>query len=640
MKRCSPHLILFLLAFPLGFDQTQAQQNKSHAGQTVGLRDSMYNLNYRVRSGIPLLPTDTALSYATSALNMAQRLGDQSGMAQALISQCICLNRKGNSSDGLALGLKALKIFEDIGMDSLIGYSCIHIAQVYKDIGGDKMTMEYLNMGQDYCRRACQVYAHLKDTDGLVGALNEAGVIYRDQAITSGNSHYYDSAFSGYVLAIRLSGPSGKKLADLGHLYNNISQIYAEYKKDYPAALRYLQKAIDFNVQHNNTRSLSFNYCYIADVYDKMGDRQRSLVYAFKTLALAQQLQSPERLVNAYSQLSESYRYLGRYDSALYYNIRYNALSDSLANLDKTMQIADMQAKYESVKKESEIQSLNIEKAQFAGIRNAKNRQILLLVAGLVVAFLMAGLLFWLYRRVNMQKRIITHQSKQLETTMKELHHRVKNNLQIVTSLLNLQTYRLNDDEAIAAIRESQQRMHAMSLIHQRLYKTDISAFVNMKEYLTELSESLLSSYGYDRDGFDLRVSVQDELLDVDKVLLLGLIVNEIVTNAFKYAYKDTANPSLHIDYTGQEEHIVLSITDNGKDWDGAKWREEDASFGKESAFGKGSPFAKGSSFGQVGSFGKQLVTTLCGQLKATQELTVGNGTRFTFIFPRPEQTA
>jgi two-component sensor histidine kinase len=221
-----------------------------------------------------------------------------------------------------------------------------------------------------------------------------------------------------------------------------------------------------------------------------------------------------------------------------------------------------------------------------------------------------------------MQKRIITHQSKQLETTMKELHHRVKNNLQIVTSLLNLQTYRLNDDEAIAAIRESQQRMHAMSLIHQRLYKTDLSAFVNMKEYLTELSESLLSSYGYDRDGFDLRVSVQDELLDVDKVLLLGLIVNEIVTNAFKYAYKDTANPSLHIDYTGQEEHIVLSITDNGKDWDGAKWREEDASFGKG------------------GSFGKQLVTTLCGQLRATQELTVGNGTRFTFIFPRPEQTA
>jgi two-component sensor histidine kinase len=535
---------------------------------------------------------------------MAQRLGDQSGTAQALISQCIGLNRKGNSTAALALGLRALKIFEDIGMDSLIGYSCIHIAQVYKDIGGDKMTVEYLNTGLDYCRRACQLYTHINDTDGLVGALNEEGVIYRDVAITSGDDHYYDSAFSDYVLAIRLSGPSGKKLADLGHLYNNISQIYAEYKKDYPAALQYLQKAIDYNLQHHNTRSLSFNYGMIAEVYDKMGDRKRSLVYACKTLAIAQQLQSPERLVNAYSQLSESYRYLGRYDSALYYSTLYNALSDSLANLDKTRQIADMQTKYESVKKESEIQSLNIEKTQ--------------LVAGLAATFLIAGLLFWLYRRVNAQKKIITRQSNQLETMMKELHHRIKNNLQIVTSLLNLQAYRLNDDEAIAAIRQSQQRVHAMSLIHQRLYQTDVSAFVNIKEYLTDLSESLLSSYGYDRDGFDLRVSVQEELLDVDRVLVLGLIVNEIVTNAFKYAYGETDAPSLHIDYAGQVEHIVLSIITNGKDWDEASWRQESSPFGKE------------------GSFGKQLVTTLCRQLKATQQLTVGNGTRFTFIFPHP----
>jgi two-component sensor histidine kinase len=602
---------LFLLTLLLGFDQSQAQQNNA-------LRDSMYRLNYKARSGIPLLPPDTVLSYAQSALNMAQQLGDQSGIAQALISQCIALNRKGNSTAALALGLKALNIFEDIRMDSLIGYSCIHIAQVYKDIGGDKMTVEYVKTGLDYCRQACQRYAHIKDTNGLVGALNEKGVIYRDLAITSGNTAYYDSAFSDYVFAIKLSGPSGTSMADLGHLYNNISQIYTEYQKDYPAALHYLKKAIDYNLRHYNTRSLSFNYNYIAHVYDKMGDGQQSLVYALKALAIAQQLRTPDRLVNAYGQLSESYKYLGRYDSALYYNMRYNALSDSLSNLDKTRQIADMQAKYESVKKESEIQSLNIEKAQLVGIRNARDRQILLLAAGLVAVFLLAGLLFWLYRRVTAQKKVITRQSQQLETMMKELHHRVKNNLQIVTSLLNLQAYRLNDDEAIAAIRQSQQRVHAMSLIHQRLYKNDASAFVDTKEYFTDLSESLLSSYGYDRDSFDLRVSAEEEWQDVDKVLVLGLIVNEIVTNAFKYAYKDIATPSLHIDYAGQGEHIALSITINGKDWNEDEWRQEGSPLGKE------------------GSFGRQLVTTLCGQLKATQQLSVGNGTRFTFIFPRP----
>jgi two-component sensor histidine kinase len=595
MNTWSPRLVLFLLACPFGLHQSQAQQRD-------GLLDSMYRLNYRVRSNIARLPPDTALSYEQSALGMARRLRSPSGIAQALISECISLNRKGNSSEGLSLGLQALHIFEDIGMDSLIGYSCIHIAQVYKDIGGDRMTVEYLNRGLDYCRRACQIYRGLKDTNGLVGALNEEGVIYRDHAITSKDTRYYDSAFADYALAIRLSGPSGTTMADLGHLYNNISQIYTEYQKDYPTALHYLGKAIEYNEQRHNGRSLSFNYSYAAHIYDKMGDPRRALVYALKTLIISQQLQTPERLVNAYGQLSESYERLGRYDSALYYNIRYNALSDSLSNLDKTRQIAEMQAQYESIKKESEIKS--------------QNRQILLLTTGLAAAFLIAGLLFWLYRRVTAQKQIITRQSGQLGTMMKELHHRVKNNLQIITSLLNLQAYRLNADEAVDAIRQSQRRVNAMSLIHQRLYKTDVSAAVNIREYLTDLSESLLYSYGYDRDRFDLRVSAPDELLDVDKVLLLGLIVTEIITNAFKYAYQDIAAPSLHIDYTVQEENHVLSITDNGKDWDGTKWRQEDA------------PFSKGS------SFGRQLVKTLCGQLDATQELTTGNGTRFTFIFP------
>ncbi len=98
-------------------------------------------------------------------------------------------------------------------------------------------------------------------------------------SITGSNCTYYDSAFSDYALAIRLSGPSGRSLADLGHLYSNISQIYAVHIKDYPKALLFLQKAVNYNLQHNNTRSLSFNYVNIADVYDKMGDPRRVLAF-------------------------------------------------------------------------------------------------------------------------------------------------------------------------------------------------------------------------------------------------------------------------------------------------------------------------------------------------------------------------
>jgi two-component sensor histidine kinase len=340
-----------------------------------------------------------------------------------------------------------------------------------------------------------------------------------------------------------------------------------------------------------------------------MGDGSHSLEYARKSLAMAQILKFPERYENAYFQLVQSYKAVGRYDSALYYYTLYHRLSDSMLNLDKTSQIADMQTKYESVKKEGVIQRLNID-------NNNKNRQIVLLIGSLIAAFLIAGALLWLYRRVNKQKLVISRQSRQLETVMKELHHRVKNNLQIVSSLLSLQSYKLNDEEAIAAIRQSQQRVQAMGLIHQRLYQTDESAFVNIKEYLTDLTESLIASYGYDRDHFDLHISSQQELLDVDKVLMLGLVVNEIITNALKYAYTDIDHPSLRIICTGDGEHIILSIKDNGPGWDQSKWQQAG------------------------GSFGKQLVTALCRQLRATQELTTDNGTQFTFIIPRQAQIA
>ncbi len=108
---------------------------------------------------------------------------------------------------------------------------------------------------------------------------------------------------------------------------------------------------------------------------------------------------------------------------------------------------------------------------------------------------------------------------------MKELHHRVKNNLQIVSSLLSLQTYKVQDEEAVLVLKESQQRVQAMSFIHQRLYKTESLTAVNMKEYLTDLAESLVSSYGYNRDDFDLHIAVDKEMLDIDKALPIGLII-------------------------------------------------------------------------------------------------------------------
>ena len=212
-------------------------------------------------------------------------------------------------------------------------------------------------------------------------------------------------------------------------------------------------------------------------------------------------------------------------------------------------------------------------------------------------AFLIIVAQSYIIYRLQIQKRQIAGQSRRLETLLRELHHRVKNNLQTVSSLLGLQTYHSDDEKAIGVLQESQQSVQAISLIHQQRYTSELSDRVNIRDYLIDLTESLLSSYGYDRDSFELRIEVRTELLDIEQALPIGLIVNELVTNAFKYAYLGVGTPALLIRLEQRHSEIVLEVKDNGIGIDVGQWK-----MGRE-------------------SFGKQLIRALCRQLRATQQL-------------------
>ena len=209
----------------------------------------------------------------------------------------------------------------------------------------------------------------------------------------------------------------------------------------------------------------------------------------------------------------------------------------------------------------------------------------------------------------------IEHDKKEIASAlvikdlMKELHHRVKNNLQIVSSLLSLQSFRIKDKIASDAIKEGQHRIEAMSMIHQRLYATDNINEVNIKEYVTDLAESLLLAYGFAKDKFDLKLDIENEMMNVDKAIPLSLIINELVTNSFKYAFDNTAQPQLTITLTKEKSLVQLMIADNGKGLDMKHWQTN-----------------KG--------YGKELVNTFTKQLDGTIEVFVKNGTIFQLTFP------
>ncbi|MDQ1089472.1 sensor histidine kinase [Siphonobacter sp. SORGH_AS_1065] len=302
------------------------------------------------------------------------------------------------------------------------------------------------------------------------------------------------------------------------------------------------------------------------------------------------------------------------FKSAFQYQEKWIASNDTVNRTDKNKQLAEAETRFKTQEKEQEIIRLDEE-------NTSKSRQFWWLFCGAGALLIMFTVALWQYRRIRQvnkelestnaliwsRNKQISEQSDQLKNLMKELHHRVKNNLAIISSLLRLQSTRLEDEGAVKAVKEGQQRVEAMSLIHQKLYESENITKVNMKEYISDLAQGLLYAYGYKIEDFDLRVDIAEIELDVEVAVPLGLILNEIITNSFKHAFAHIDNPQLSI-ILNENKPFHLEIKDNGPGIDMNKWQQP------------------------TGSFGKRLIVILSEQIGAILKVNNENGTRFDLV--------
>lgn len=267
----------------------------------------------------------------------------------------------------------------------------------------------------------------------------------------------------------------------------------------------------------------------------------------------------------------------GNYLNAIKHQQLFKELSDSIFNEAKSSKIATLQIQYDSKEKEQNIALLNRQNIiQQASIRQ-KELQRNVTVGGAFMLLLLSGLIYNQYKikqrsneKLTLQQIDISHKNTALlhlleekEWLLKEVHHRVKNNLQTVISLLEMQIA-YPGQNAVTVIRNSQRRVFAMSLIHQKLYQSDDVRIVKMNLYLKELVEYLQDSFGENK-AIRFELNLEPVELKVAKAIPLALILNEAITNALKYAFPDRDEGLIVISMGKKMDgHIYLSISDNG----------------------------------------------------------------------------
>lgn len=365
---------------------------------------------------------------------------------------------------------------------------------------------------------------------------------------------------------------------------------------EFTPAEKFLNQSLEIyeatDPMHKRIDYYSSIYRAMIDLYIKKGDYVKAKPYISGLEPIMKQLPPSynSRFAEFKSKLDSSE---GKFYSALRNYQTYKRLSDSLLDADKRAKLSYLEVAFGTREKQSQIELLNAKnKAQLSEVQKANLVRNITIAGICLLVFLLTALFYSLRAKVK-TNRLLRLKTTQIDAKndsliklvaekegliiekenllgekdmlLKEVHHRVKNNLQIVMSLLSTKLVYLENKEAVEAIEESQHRVQSIAMIHQKLYREGNGLSIQLKSYLHDLVENLDVSLNAAMRAIKFEVSVENIVLDVEQAVPIGLILNEAITNAIKYAF-DARGGKISISIRNlDEESIELVVKDNGK---------------------------------------------------------------------------
>ncbi|NND34325.1 MAG: hypothetical protein HKN76_17205, partial [Saprospiraceae bacterium] len=478
---------------------------------------------------------DSIANWAEMASALYDQLNDQRGKGDVYYQRAYAAFCRMAYEEAMDQIMSGLKIMEDLEDDAGIALGHLRMARIFH------FTFK-MAQSAEYGKLAAQRFERLKDYPNAWDSWSFAGHGYRMENDSLQALACFDK---GRSMALQSGIPAIEGMA-----YNDLAAFFMEYEM-YDSAAIYYQKALDL-VKPEDERQVMVIKNGLGQVYLHTGQYQKCIDLLSEAMTVVKKTGDTFFLTELPEYIGQSYAALGQYDSAYKYMELNWRFSDSLFTVNQDKALEEMKTKYESDQKDALI-----------ALRESERKYIFaILIAVSVLAFM-------IYRRYISKKRtteILNQRNKEKDFLLREIHHRVKNNLQILSSLLNLQQEYIKDESALNALIEGRNRVQSMALIHQQLYSDTNIVAVDMRQYIGELCEHLSDSFTTLEKSVTIKSDILPDLFDVETAIPLGLIVNELITNSIKYAFSDRNQGTIKVKlWKGDTGKLCLSVSDDGK---------------------------------------------------------------------------
>ncbi|MDX2248327.1 MAG: tetratricopeptide repeat protein [Bacteroidia bacterium] len=543
--------------------QGQLEKALSHFHQSLAIREK----TNRRQDGIPTLNNiakihlkqgelDRAMFHLEQSLEMAEVEGDTMQVFNAVNLMGIVFRLQGNHEASVAYHRRALALAKDLsylrGQASSLG----NIAIIFQSQGDYAQALIYY-------QQCLEVNEASQDIFGIAAT-----------SANLGNTYTYLKRYEEATEALNRSLEIYEKSENFPGIANTLGNLGLAYEQrgQEEQAIGYYLRSIAVGKDLGYAEMILPALSNLAGIHTKRGEFVKAIGYGQKALTLSRQTGNIEVIKSSAQQLYACYRALNQPTKALAMHELYHQMRDSLNSEEN--QRATIRFEYQQQALADSLSNAQEKALAQVEYENQLGRQRLQLgfaagIGGLLA--LLAVVLFVNGRRrrktnelLRLQKGEIELKSNQNELLLKEIHHRVKNNLQTISSLLYLQSAHIKDAGVKEAVVAGQHRVESMALIHQKLYQRENLAAIEMKDYLTNLGQSLLSTFGYPPERIGLHIAMEELELDVDTAVPLGLIVNELITNSLKYAFPDERSGTITVSLKPADAGLELFVGDDG----------------------------------------------------------------------------